>query len=480
MERINNHPILQFSKGKKVTFSFEGQKLEGYEGEPIAASLHAAGIRVLHESAHMNRARGFFCAIGNCSSCLMKVDGVPNIRVCVELLREGMFVQRQKGKERPELSGKDSEPINGTEKIRDAEVVVIGGGPAGLSAALTAADYGVHVTVIERDKHLGGQLVKQTHKFFGSEKQRAGIRGIEIAKELSEKVSHASNIDVWKGATAVGYFPEGILMVEKDNKAAGIKAHAIIMATGGFERMLVFPNNDLPGIYGAGAVQTLMNVHGIVPGQRVIMVGAGNIGLIVSYQLLQAGVDVAAIVEAGPRVGGYEVHEAKVRRAGVPIYLSHTIKEAYGTTCLEGASIWRLNEKWQPVPGTEKIIEADVMCLAVGLSPLVELAWQASCKMKSVPELGGYVPVTDEHARTTVKGIYAAGDAGGIEEASSAMINGQLAGLTAANDLGYVKEYAAPHQDLLIQLHSLRSGPAGAKILRGLNKLRAKEGEYHA
>lgn len=478
MERIENHPILQFSKGKKVTFTFEGQRLEGYEGEPIAASLHAAGIKVLHEGAHMNRARGFFCAIGNCSSCLMKVDDVPNIRVCVEPLREEMFVQRQKGKERPAITSRDLPPRDSEEEIQDAEIIVVGGGPAGLSAALTASDFGAHVTVIERDEHLGGQLVKQTHKFFGSEKQRAGIRGIEIAKELSEKVSKASNIDVWEGTTAIGYYKEGILMVERGDKAIGIKPHAIIMATGGFERMLVFPNNDLPGIYGAGAVQTLMNVHGIVPGQRVIMVGAGNIGLIVSYQLLQAGVDVVAIVEAGPKVGGYEVHEAKVRRAGVPIYLSHTIKEAYGTTCLEGACIWQLDEKWQSVTGTEKVIGADVMCLAVGLSPLVELAWQAGCRMKAVPELGGYVPVTDEHARTTVRAIYVAGDAGGIEEASSAMINGQLAGLAAANDLGYVKEYAELHQDLLSQLHSLRSGPAGEKILQGLNKLRTKGDEY--
>lgn len=96
--RVGEHPILTFTARRKVTFFFEGQPLEGYEGEPIAAALHAAGIRVLRESPVLGRPRGFFCAVGNCSSCLMVVDGMPNVRVCVEKLREGMRVERQVGK----------------------------------------------------------------------------------------------------------------------------------------------------------------------------------------------------------------------------------------------------------------------------------------------------------------------------------------------------------------------------------------------
>lgn len=95
--RITDHPILDFKLGRLVRFTFEGREIEGYEGEPIAAALHAAGIRVLRRSPRLHRPRGFFCAIGNCSSCLMAVDGVPNVRVCVERLREGMRVERQEG-----------------------------------------------------------------------------------------------------------------------------------------------------------------------------------------------------------------------------------------------------------------------------------------------------------------------------------------------------------------------------------------------
>lgn len=96
--RIVRHPILSFEKGRKVKFVFEGGELEGHEGETIAAALLAAGVRVLSHSANLNRARGFFCAIGNCSSCLMVVDGLPNVRVCTERLKEGMVVSRQAGK----------------------------------------------------------------------------------------------------------------------------------------------------------------------------------------------------------------------------------------------------------------------------------------------------------------------------------------------------------------------------------------------
>ena len=97
---IEQHPILEFKRGKKVTFFFEGKELEGYEGQPIAAALHAAGIRVLSYSIKYNRPRGFFCAVGKCSSCLMEVDGTPNVMVCMEPLKAGMNVRRQKGRGR--------------------------------------------------------------------------------------------------------------------------------------------------------------------------------------------------------------------------------------------------------------------------------------------------------------------------------------------------------------------------------------------
>lgn len=353
-----------------------------------------------------------------------------------------------------------------------ADIAVIGGGPAGLMAALTAARAGASVLLLERDSHLGGQLVKQTHKFFGSEKQHASVRGTEIAKLLEKELDALSvRITVWTKATAIGLYEDGVLTAEHDGLYKRVKPKKIIAATGASEKFLSFPNNDLPGIYGAGAVQTMMNVHGVRPGQRVLMIGAGNIGLIVSYQLLQAGVKVEAIVEGLPEIGGYAVHAGKIRRAGVPILTSHTILRADGEEAVESAVIAKIDAGWQVIPGTEQRVPCDVICISVGLSPLAELLWQAGCDMRYIRELGGHVPLRDESLMTTVPGIYTAGDLSGIEEASAAMVEGRLAGLEAAASLGLRTEaYEAERKDCLDQLSALRAGPTGDKIRQGITK----------
>jgi len=353
--------------------------------------------------------------------------------------------------------------------LRKTEIAIIGGGPAGLCAAITAANLGAKVTIIEQDKCLGGQLIKQTHMFFGSKNQHAATRGIDIAALLNEQCKGSENINILLGATVLGYYEDQVLIVEQNNKVIKIKADSLIVATGASEKVLPFPNNDLPGVYGAGAVQTLMNVYGVKPADRVLMVGAGNIGLIVSYQLLQAHVKVAGIIEGAQNIGGYLVHASKIRRAGVPILTRHTIKEAYGDRKVEGAIICRLDEKWQQIPGTEQDIQVDAICLAVGLTPMSELLWQAGCNMCFVPELGGHVALRKENLETSVPGIFVAGDVSGVEEASSAMVEGSLAGVSAVRKLGYHgPEIQEIYENALQQLMGLRSGPVGEKIRAGL------------
>ncbi|SFG72706.1 sarcosine oxidase subunit alpha [Desulfotomaculum arcticum] len=356
--------------------------------------------------------------------------------------------------------------------MRQTEICIVGGGPAGLTAALKAAALGAAVTLIDRNDYLGGQLIKQTHRFFGSKQQRASERGINIARELAAAVQNEEKITVLTDATVLGYYKDGVLTVEQNEQYIKIKPQKIIMATGGAEKSLAFPNNDLPGVYGAGAVQTLVNVYGVKPGSKVLMVGAGNIGVIVSYQLLQAGVEVAAIIEAAPVIGAYWVHASKVVRAGVPIYTSHTIKRARGEKEVEGATIVQLDDKWQPVSGSEKDLDVDVICLSVGLSPLTELLWQAGCRMEFVPELSGHVPLRNEQLETSVPGIYVAGDVSGIEEASAAMMEGALAGLNAAKALGYdAPDFDRQRAGIVQELAGLRSGPVGEKIRNGLAKV---------
>lgn len=434
------------------------------------AALHANGVRVLRRSIKLNRPRGFYCAIGNCSSCLMKVNGEPNVRTCVEKLEQGMVVETQKGK--GDLSTAKINPVLGEgSKTRKTDIAVIGGGPAGLSAAISANQMGARVILLDRNSKLGGQLIKQSHMFFGSEKQYASIRGIDIADILADELDKEKT-DVMLDATVLGYYREdGILGVEQNNKFTKIKPEKIIVATGASEKVLAFPNNDLPGIYGAGAAQTLMNEHGVAPGNNVLMVGAGNIGLIVSYQLMQAGINVRAIIDAAPKIGGYWVHASKVRRLGIPIYTSYTVKQAYGREYLERVTIWRVDENWQPIKGTEMDLAVDVMCIAVGLSPLAELLWQAGCQMKYVPELGGHNAMRNEDMETSIKGIYVAGDVAGVEEATSAMIEGSLAGLCAAKSLGYDGRFKELREEAINQLKNLRSGPVSQGVRKGLEQL---------
>lgn len=181
--------------------------------------------------------------------------------------------------------------------MRKTDIAVIGGGPAGLSGAISAASLGAKVTLIDDGLKLGGQLIKQTHKFFGSEKQFAGMRGIDIAKRLIEEVRSYKNIELICNATVNGFYEDGVLTIVQDKTLLKLKPKRSIIATGASENMLPFKNNDLPGVYGAGAVQTLMNLYGVKPGNEVLMVGGGNIGLIVGYQLLQSGIQVKAVIE---------------------------------------------------------------------------------------------------------------------------------------------------------------------------------------
>ncbi len=316
-------------------------------------------------------------------------------------------------------------------------------------------------------------MLKQTHKFFGSRRQHAAMRGMDIAAAMAAEAMQAG-VEVWLEATVLGLYQDGVLLVQQRERVVTVQVARVVIATGAGEKTLAFPNNDLPGIYGAGAVQTMLHLYGVLPGRRVLMVGAGNIGLIVSYQLLQAGVEVIAVLEAMREVGGYLVHASKIRRAGVPLLTRHTVVGALGTRFLTGVVIGRLDDSGGIVPGSERVLEVDVMCLAVGLTPAAELLWQAGCRMAYIPELGGHVPVRDGRMQTTVPGIYVAGDVAGVEEASSAMVEGRMAGLAAAWDMGFQSpQYPHLWAEAETELAALRGGPVGARIRQGLAKLAA-------
>jgi sarcosine oxidase subunit alpha len=174
-----------------------------------------------------------------------------------------------------------------------------------------------------------------------------------------------------------------------------------------------------------------------------LIVGAGNIGLIVGYQLLQAGVEVKALIDALPEIGGYLVHAAKLKRLGVPIYTRHTIQSARGRESVEGATIVEIDESMSAIEGTEKDLDVDLILIAVGLSASNKILSQMGCKSTYVREMGAWLPMHNEYMETTVQGIYLAGDAGGIAEASTAMLEGKIAGAAIAEKEGCDRDSVA-------------------------------------
>ncbi|MDR1596265.1 MAG: FAD-dependent oxidoreductase [Treponema sp.] len=342
-----------------------------------------------------------------------------------------------------------------------ADIVIIGAGSAGLCAAYQAAAAGADVLAVDENKLPGGQLFKQIHKFFGSREHNAGVRGYKIGYRLL-KQAEKCGARILLDSLVYGLFPDLSMGLIHQNRNYVLKAKRIIIAAGARENYLPFPGSTLPGVMGAGAAQTLVNLHRVLPGKRVVMVGSGNVGLIVSYQLVQAGAEVAAVLEAAPTIGGYGVHAAKLRRAGIPILTSHTVIHARGGEDVQEVDIAALGESG-PIPGTERTIKADTVCLAVGLSPMTELAWMCGCRFTYIPAFGGHVPLHNQDMETTVKGVYAAGDITGVEEASTAMEEGNLAGIAAARSLGFLSEDEAARkkQEILDRLDYLRSGHFG-------------------
>ena len=269
------------------------------------------------------------------------------------------------------------------------DLIVIGAGPAGLSAAIEAAKNGLKPIVFDENARSGGQLFKQIHKFFGSKEHKAKIRGFKIGDDLLAEASE-NGVQVVLNATVMGLYPEKEVTVKIGEEIHHYKGDSILTATGASENMVPFRGWTTPGVIGAGAAQTMMNLHHIKPGNKVLMLGSGNVGLVVSYQLLQAGCEVVAVVDAAPRIGGYGVHAAKIARCGVPFYLSNTIVEVTGDEAVDGVTIAEVDRNFQFIPGTEKHFEVDTVCVAVGLSPMAQLLKQAGCKMKDTP--GGFIP----------------------------------------------------------------------------------------
>ncbi len=414
MENIKEHPILEIPERKKISFTFDGKELIGYEGMVISSALFLNKIKTFGHHVKDDSPQGMFCANGQCSQCNVIVNSIP-VKACMTPLESGMIIESCNGL--PELPAIDN-PVNvGDSDILDTEVLVIGAGPAGLSATKILGENNINVILVDDKSNLGGKLVLQTHKFFGSQEDvYAGTRGIDIAKILDNIVQKLPTVDVWLNSVCLAVFSDGLVGILKDNNSyVLIKPNYILVATGAREKMLVFPGNTLPGVYGAGAFQTLVNRDLIKAAETIFIVGGGNVGLIAGYHAIQAGMEVIGLIEALPQCGGYKVHEDKLRRLGVPIYTRHTIISANGENKVESITIGQIDKSFNIIPGTEKTYECDTILIAVGLNPVDEFYHKAK-------EFG-------------LK-VWVAGDAQEIAEASAAIFTGRIEALKILEEIG--------------------------------------------
>lgn len=413
--RISQHPILDQKTGREVSFTFDGQPLVGREGEMVSSALFANGIRTFSRHKVDNAPQGIFCANGQCAQCTVLIDGLP-MKSCITPLREGMDIRTLV--HYPTLPPDDELRPSRRPPELSCQVLVVGAGPSGITAAIELADAGFSVILVDDKDHLGGKLVLQTHKFFGSMADcYAGTRGTDIAKILEEEARKRENITIMTDSVVVGVFADGKAGIyqPQEERYLLLSFAGVIVATGARERSLVFPGNDLPGVFGAGAFQTLVNRDLVKSSERVLIVGCGNVGLIAAYHALQAGIDVVALIDIAPKVSGYKVHGDKIKRMGVPIYLSHTLVSVQGEGKVEKATIAQVDESWNPLLSTAKTFAVDTVLIAVGLSSVDEF-YSAGL------EAGFPVLKT--------------GDANEIAEASSAMIGGRITGREMARRLG--------------------------------------------
>ena len=414
MYRITKHPILPVPQEDKISFLFEGKTVYGQKGFTLAAALHQAGL-VIHKHSLTKRARTLECGIGKCGTCEMLVDGVIR-RICITKVDHVKEVKRIPEEFLPD-------PIlykeQAAQRIYKTTVAIVGAGPAGLAVREELNKVGIANIVIDNNDKIGGQFLMQTHQFFFFEKEKrfGGMRGFDIAKSLAGE-DHSGiflNASVWD-------ILEGRRLAIKDvekQEVYFVDAAYLVVATGAVPFMPAFKNDDLPGVYTAAVVQRMMNNELTLLGKNILTVGAGNIGYLTSYQAMQAGATVKAIIEAMPHEGGFPVQANRVRRLGIPIMTSHILLEAIPNSDYSGitGTIIAQCKDFKAIPGTEKRIDGiDAINICTGLIPDDQLLIKGA-------ELFG-------------RRCYGVGDAIRIGEGTSAVLRGKQCAYEIMQEMG--------------------------------------------
>ena len=440
-------------RGKEIEIIVNGKPVRAYEGETIGAVLTANGIRVIRHAAQLKDPRGFYCCMGQCHSCLLTVDGQPNVRACMTLVQHGQRITLQEGLGTIDLNLPGPSP--GRLVRKETELAIIGGGPAGLSAAIAAAKVGAHVLVIDENIQTGGQIYRQLPPTF--QVSNPTLLGVDYAdgQSLLKHVENLSDrITIWNDALVWAVFDSRQLALARGDDLVLLDAKAMVAATGAYERPVPVPGWTLPGVMTAGGAQVLIKSQQVRPGNRVLLAGTGPLQLVVANQMLNAGMEVVAVAESASTRSAWKflpdlIHQPglitqglnylfRLKKAGVQMLQSHVLRAIEGDQQAQRVTLGKVDSQCRPIPGNMKSFDVNTVCIGYGLIPSVWLTTMLDCTHIYNHLFGGWIPLYNENMQTDQPGVFVAGDGAGIAGVLVARREGTIAGLHAAAYAGII------------------------------------------
>lgn len=471
MNRLTKLPTLRIDSSETRSLHYRGHIYRGVAGDTIATALYANGVRIFGRSLKYHRPRGLYSLDGECSNTCMQVDGIPNVRTENTLLKNGMQVEDQNVKGSAEsdrmafmdkldwlmpagfyyrtlhkpawvwpMAMKQVRAAAGLGKIAPdfkmtgrydeiyprADVCVLGGGPAGMTAALAAAESGLRVVLLEARPWLGGCFDYRVSPYDGEQAL------YQRARQLAEAVEATANIRVFKHAAVVGSYNNNLITAFQvgggsgsfDERYIEIRAESLVVATGCLERPLVFENNERPGIMQAGCAHRLARTYGLLPGSRAVFSVGHDLGLEAAADLSDLGLKIECVADI--RTGGQDPRllQALAER-NIPVLSGWVACEAHGAKQVNKVTLGA-------VDGREKRqFDCDLLVASAGFTPLTGPLTLAQAKLQYDAHTGYFLPV-DLPAKT-----HMAGRMTGLQDALAIELSGRLAGLQAAADCGF-------------------------------------------
>ena len=433
--------------GDTLTLRVGGRPIASRPGDSVAAALVDAGVRICRITGS-GEGRGVFCGMGVCQECVMTIDGAP-ARACMTFVRDGMTVEPLRAGEPLVVPPATTlEPV-----VLAPELLVLGAGPAGLTAAAAAAEAGVQVLLVDERAKLGGQFYKQPSD--GARLDESALdRQYRDGRSLIRRVEQAG-VDLLAGVQVWGADGPAELLAVDAGRSYVLRPRRLVLATGAYERGVPLPGWTLPGFMTTGAAQTLMRAYQVLPGRRVLVSGNGPLNIQVAAEIVRGGGEVAALCELAPFRSPLRTRSVasmlasapgliveglrltgELRRAKVPVLASAAIVRAEGDGAVERAVVARIGRTGRPVPGSARTFEVDAVLAGFGFLPSNEVARTLGLRHEFDPELGQLVAVVDERGRSSLAGVWVAGDGGGTGGARLARAVGFLAGLDVARSLG--------------------------------------------